>query len=167
MKTHQLKNKGWTKEEITEAQSLLEKAKYHDVFFSKIVFWSALLVIVLGNMALSLVLVPFLLIFKTWLLHTLVVILALMMGTIYSFLITDIGYLETKHHVLASILVPVIALVNLVAVVIASNSFARDISAGIADIRQPHNQWLVAAIFVVAFILPFLMHRLWKFVKTE
>src|SRR3989344_9432680 len=161
MKTIQLKNKGWTKDEITEAKSILDKARHHDLFFSKIVFWSALFVVVLGNIALSLILIPFLIIFQTWLLHVLIVIIALMMGAIYSFLITDIGYLETKHHVAASILVPVIALINLVVIVIISNNFAREISAT----KQPYNQWLMAAIFAVAFILPFLLHRLWGLIK--
>ena len=163
MNRQQLKVQGWTKDEISEAQSILEKARQHDVFFSKIVFWSALFVIVLGNIALSMILIPFLIIFQTWLLYIIIVITALMMGAIYSFLITDIGHLETKHHVAASIIVPVIALVNFVVIVIVSNNFAKEISST----KDPYNQWLVATIFAVDFILPFLGQRLWDLVKKE
>ena len=162
MKT-KLIEKGWTKDEIAEAQSLLNKAKTHDLFFSKIVFWSALFVVVLGNLALSMILIPFLVIFQSWALHVIIIIVALMMGAIYSFLITDIGHLETKHHIAASIIVPVIALINLVVIVLVSNNFAKEIGTG----KEPHNQWLVAAIFTVAFILPFLFHRLWNVVRKE
>ncbi len=162
MKPEQFKKKGWSKDEIQKAQSLLEKARYHDLFFSKIVFWSALLVIVFGNMVLSLILIPFLVIFKPWMLNTLVVIVAFMMGSVYSFLITDIGYLETKHHLLAGIIIPVIAIINFIVIVIVSNSFLKG-----DTVKIPLNQWLVSLIFAVAFILPFLVHRLWKIVKSD
>jgi predicted membrane protein len=161
MKKEHLQKRGWTPDEIKEAESLLEKAKNHDIHFSKIVFWSALFVVVLGNLALSLILIPFLLIFKPWVLHTIVIILGLMMGSIYSFLVTDIGHLERKHHVFAAIFVPVIAIINLVVIVITANSFIRE------TVKEPQNQWIVAAIFVVSFILPFLIHRLRNLIKKK
>ncbi|MBI4983179.1 hypothetical protein HZC32_00855 [Candidatus Woesearchaeota archaeon] len=67
-----LKDKGWSEQEIRKAESILEKAEWHDVFFSKIAFWTALAVIVFANIAVSLILIPFLVFFESWILYSIV-----------------------------------------------------------------------------------------------
>ncbi|HLC52468.1 MAG TPA: hypothetical protein VJI98_04455 [Candidatus Nanoarchaeia archaeon] len=158
-----LNQKGWTKEEIQEAQSVLDRAKHHDVHFSKIVFWSALLVIILGNITVSLILLPFLIVFNSWILYSVVVIIALVMGSLYSFLIMDIGHLEKKHHILATIIIPIIAFSNLLVIVLISNTYMSEL----AITNTPHNQWIVSAVFVVAFAIPFTCHTIWKLAQKQ
>lgn len=160
-KRQDLKKEGWTKEEIKEAQEVLDRAKHHDVHFSKIVFWSALLVIILGNIVVSLILLPFLIVFHTWILYSVVTLIALVMGSLYSFLIMDIGHLERKHHILASIIVPVIGLFNFLIIVLVSNTYIAKLPFN----NTPHNQWVVSIIFAVAFIIPFAGHKIWKLTR--
>ena len=49
-KKEELLNKGWHEAEVKKAESILEKTEHQDVFLSKIVFWSALIVIVFANL---------------------------------------------------------------------------------------------------------------------
>ena len=156
MKKTKLKEKGWSDEEIKHAQKVLERSEKHDVFFSKIVFWSALLVTIFANVLVSLILIPFLIVLNQWVLYSLIILLGGTIGFLYNFLITDIGHLEKKHHILASIIIPVIALANLVVMVIFSNRFIADLNIN----NPPHNPWIVSAVFIVAFIIPYLVDRI-------
>ena len=161
LKTTLLKEKGWTEQEIERAKNIIEKHEWHDVFFSKIVFWSALLVTIFANLLVSLILIPFLIVLNEWVLFSVVALLGLMIGFVYNFLITDIGHLEKKHHVWAGIILPIITLANLAVMVIYSNRFITELK-----VNNPlHNPWLIAGLFSIAFILPFLIARFRKMLK--
>jgi len=146
----ELKEKGWDTREITWAEEVLERSTRHDIFLSTLVFWSALIVIIFANFVVSFVLVPFLVVFNKITLYSIVILLAGVVGFLYNFLVTDIGHLETKHHVLAGIIVPIIALANMIVVVLVSNKFIESVE--IQNI--PHNPYSIAIVFAVAFILP-------------
>lgn len=154
----ELKQKGWREEELIRAEAILDKATKHDIFFSKIVFWSALVVIVFANLLISLILIPFLIALYDVVLYAIVAVLGLVIGFLYNFLITDIGLLETKHHRAASIIIPIIAMGNVVVMVLTANRFIENIQIN----NQPHNPWIVAAIFGGAFILPYIVDQIRK-----
>ncbi len=150
--------KGWTAEEIKKAEAILDKTEPHHIFFSKITFWSALVVIIFANLLVSLVLIPFLIVLNQWILYFTIIILAGVIGFLYNFLILDLGYLEKKHHLLAGIIVPLLALANIVIMVLVSNRFIADLK-----IRTPlHNPWLIGLVFALAFITPYLIARIRK-----
>lgn len=152
----ELKEKGWSEEELRKAETALERAEKHDVHFSKIVFWSALVVIIFANLVVSLILIPFLIVLNQLVLYAIVVLLAGTIGFLYNFLVTNIGHLERKHHLWAGVLVPLIALANVVVMVLVSNRFITDL-----QVNNPlHNAWLTALVFAVAFILPYAAGRL-------
>lgn len=154
----ELRQKGWREEELARAEAILNKVTQRDIFFSKIVFWSALLVIVFANILVSAILIPFLIALYDLALYAIVTLLGLAIGFLYNFLITDIGLLETKHHRAASIIIPIIAMGNIVIMVITSNRFIESIKLN----NQPHNPWIVALIFAGAFILPYIVDQIRK-----
>lgn len=154
-KKEELLKKGWTEEEIKKAEAMLEKTEHHDIFFSKITFWSALVVIIFANILVSLVLIPFLIVFNKWILYFTVIVLAGIIGFLYNFLILDIGHLEKKHHLLAGIIVPVLALTNMVLMVLVANKFIADLKVE----NVPHNPWVIGVVFMAAFIIPYLVDR--------
>ena len=123
----------------------------HDVFFSKIVFWSALLVIVFANLLVSLPLIPFLIALNSIVLYSIVALLGATIGFLYNFLITDIGLLEKKHHRATSIIVPLIGVANVVVMVLVSNKFIESLKLN----NPPHSPWFIALAFCAAFILPY------------
>jgi len=151
-----LQEKGWNENEIKKAERILEKEEKHDTHFSKIVFWSALVVIIFANLLVSLILIPFLIVLNKWLLYTTIVILAGTVGFLYNFLITDIGHLEKKHHLTAAIIIPILALANMTIMVFVSNRFIRDLKVD----NVQHNIWITAIVFAVAFILPYLLDQI-------
>jgi hypothetical protein len=139
-----LLKKGWHVKELRNATEILERSTPHDKHISKIVFWSALVVTIIGNIIASLVLIPFLAVFTTPTLYFFVGILAFFIGFLYNFLIQDIWHLKRSHHIIGGILLPLIAIVNIVIVVLIANSLK----------SNSHNPWIVAIIFASAFILP-------------
>lgn len=152
----ELRQKGWCEEDLVKAEAILDKATKNDVFFSKIVFWSALIVIVFANLLVSVILIPFLITLYDLVLYAIVAVLGLAIGFLYNFLITDIGLLETKHHRIASIIIPIIAMGNVIVMVLTANRFIADIQIN----NQPHNPWMVAAVFSGAFILPYVVDQI-------
>ncbi len=152
----ELLQKGWRQQDLVKAEAILDRATKHDIFFSKIVFWSALVVIVFANLLISIVLIPFLLALYDWALYGIVTVLALCIGFLYNFLVNDIGLLETKHHRLASIIVPIVGMGNVVIMVLTSNRFIESLKLN----YSPHNPWLVAVIFGVSFILPYAVDQI-------
>ncbi len=151
-----MQQKGWDDAEIKKAEAALERDLRYDVHFSRIVFWSAIIVIVFANILVAGVLIPFLIALNQGVLYSAVIILAGTVGFLYNFLITDIGHLERKHHVLAGILIPIVALGNIVVVVIFSNKVIQD--AQIPNV--PHDPYVIGIVFAVAFILPYVIDRL-------
>lgn len=151
-----LQEKGWNDADIVKAEQTLARDLRYDVHFSRIVFWSAIIVIVFANIIVAGVLIPFLIALNQGVLYSAVIILAGTVGFLYNFLITDIGHLQKKHHVLAGILIPIVALGNIVVVVIFSNKVIED--AQIPNVQ--HDPYVVGVVFAVAFILPYVIDRL-------
>lgn len=151
-----LKQKGWNEREIAKAERLVNVPRPHDTHFSKIVFWSALVVIIFANFIASLVLIPFLIVFHDVLLYSIIILLAGSIGFLYKLLITDIGHLEQKHHIWASIIIPLIAAANMIVVVLVANQFIAEVE----DASALQNPWLIAATFSIVLIIPYLLHLL-------
>jgi hypothetical protein len=156
IKKKELQEKGWTEKEIRNTENILDEEKAYDAHFSKIVFWSALIVIIFANLIVSLVLIPFLIVLNKWVLFTTVILLAGTVGFLYNFLINDIGHLQRRHHVLAAIIIPILTLANMITMVLVSNRFIRDLNVD----NVQHNPWVVAIVFAVAFILPYVFDKL-------
>ncbi|MFH1682184.1 MAG: hypothetical protein ABIA37_00145 [Candidatus Woesearchaeota archaeon] len=155
-KRAELLRKGWGEEELKKAEAILEKTATQELFFSKIIFWSALVVIIFANLIISLVLVPFLIVLNQWALYFTVIILAGVIGFLYNFLVLDMGHLEKKHHLMAGIIIPVLALANMIIMVLVSNRFIAEL-----DLHNvPHNPWMIGLVFAAAFITPYLIDKL-------
>ncbi len=152
----ELVQKGWDEGELLKAEQILDRATQHDIFFSKIVFWSALVVIVFANLLVSLLLIPFLIALNSAVLYGIVAVLALTIGFLYNFLITDIGLLEKKHHRTAGVIIPFIAMANVVIMVLVSNKFIESLKLN----NPPQNPWLVAIVFGIAFIAPYVVDQM-------
>ena len=80
-------NKEWTTRRLEKAEKILTTTHVHEPFFSQIVFWSAILVIVIGNLIMSIALIPFLTVLNKWFLDMIIIVLGLVMGILFNFLI--------------------------------------------------------------------------------
>src|SRR3989338_3909642 len=149
--------------EIQRAQAILSETQHHDVHFAKIVFWTAMVVVIFANLMVSLVLIPFIVVFQSWALYLVVVLLAGSIGFLYNYLITYIFHLERHHHVLASIIIPIIALANMLITVTISNRFIMELKIP----NAAHNPWMVSIVFMAAFILPFVFDQMKRAYHTR
>ncbi|NQV91996.1 hypothetical protein HQ489_05990 [Candidatus Woesearchaeota archaeon] len=155
-KRSELIEKGWTEQELRKAEKILEGHLEQNNQFSKIVFWSALVVIIFANLAVSLVLVPFLILFSAIVLYSVIILLGISFGFLYNHLISSIGTMHQKHHLLTNILVPIIAILNIVVVVFATKFFINKLESH--PVTQ--NPLIVGIVFAVAFVVPYAILKL-------
>ena len=164
----QLKTKGWSEEDIIKAQEIIEARHRMDKSRSiptanRIVFWTIFVVIILANFLVSLTLIPFLLVLNKTGLDFIIVVIGLGFGLLFSFL-TNISNVDRKHHIIAGIAIPIIALLNFLLMAYLANvmnSFLK-----LTEVRQ--NPVTISAVYVIAFIAPFLIDlAIKKYIKEE
>ena len=159
-----LMKKGWGKEDIVKAEDIIASRNVHDksrstVFAIRVIFWSILFVMIIGNALVSFVLIPLLLVFNKLAMDIFVIVIGFTIGLLFNFLIWDVGeYLTKKHHLTAAILIPLLGVINLHAVVRISNS-VNDVFQ-ITEVRG--DPLVVGALYVIAFLAPYLFTLFYK-----
>ncbi len=154
----QLRKKGWNDREVQRVEMTVNVPRPYDVHFSKIVFWSAFIVIIIANLIVSLVMIPFFIILPAWILYCIIVLLAGSIGFLYNLLIMDIGHLERRHHRLAALFIPLLTAANFVVMVLTANRFIVETQAQATQ----QNPWIIAVLFAGVFILPYLVRILFS-----
>ena len=152
-----MKERGWSEEDIRKTEGIIEKRKREDKSrtlpsMNRVLYWSAVIVIVLGNFIISMFLIPFLLVLKRLSLDIIIVTIAFAFGLLFNLLILDIEHMERKHHLITLIIVPFIALINFIVMVNIANSLGE--AMNLPFTRE--NPYFIGLIYVAAFVLPFL-----------
>jgi len=164
MELKKLRAKGWSKEEIDDAikriHSEHKKEKHHEYYehHSTLLYWTTLLVLLISNMLVAVVLIPFLVVINTGLIYFIVGMFGFVFGILFNHLVRDIEHLEPHHHALAAIFIPVVAIINLFAIVPVTNGVRILLNTGSLE-----NPLVVAAAYVLMFILPYI----WTSVKER
>ena len=148
-----LKAKGWEAKEIRRVKRVFKKAQENKSKRVKVlgefIYWFVLLIAIFGNLVVSIALVPFLLELNNVLLYAVIVLLALVFGALFDLLIRDIEALEGKHIIVAGIFIPLLAVMNIFYVTKFVNFVSDKWSLGVN-----HNPWIIAVLYVGAFVLP-------------
>ncbi|MCX8146963.1 MAG: hypothetical protein N3D84_00670 [Candidatus Woesearchaeota archaeon] len=139
------------------------KAEKHLEFkkrFNFTVYWTVLLVLTIGNFLISVILIPFLLVFKPVHLALIVSILGIIFGLMFNLIIRDIEHIEKEHHLIAAIFIPSIALINIFVMVNIANNLA-------ARLKLPahENAFLISLLYVIVFIIPYVFSEIKDFLK--
>ena len=157
-----LREKGWTQEEIDHAVAIIDESKKHKpkitVVLDQLVYWIALILAIIGNIVLSVVLIPFLLVLNNIQLYIFVVILASSFGLLFSQILKDIEGLDKKHHVIAGIFIPALALINVYVMVNLANYLDKIFKLS----KVEHNPVLISIVYVVFFIFPYIFRLIAK-----
>ena len=155
-----LLEKGWTEEDINKAIQIIEAAKEKKSraikIIDSIVYWAVLLVTIVGNLILSIILIPFLLTLSHFQLYLIIVIIAVTFGFLFDLLIRDIENLEQKHYIIAGVFIPALAIINVFFMVKFANHITRVMR--ISNIQ--HNPLIVGIIYTFAFIMPYMINKL-------
>ena len=150
-----MKAKGWSKKEIDDAikkmHSPKKKHKEYAVYSSSILYWTTLLVLLVSNLLVAIVLIPFLVVIDSGFIYLIIALLGFVFGILFNHLIRDIEHLERHHHVAATVFIPLVAVLNLFAIIPVTNTVRMLLELG--PIQSPV---VIAATYVCAFILPYL-----------
>lgn len=157
-KTHNLIDrlieKGWKKKDITRTLKIIEKAKENKhpkiKLLDKAVFWFSLLLAVIGNLVISIALIPELLVLNGAQLYAIIITLGAAFGLLFELLIRSIE-LQAKHHLFIGIIIPLSALISFI---IVSNNMKK-----IVGIENPNNPLLVGAVYTISFIMPYAIYH--------
>lgn len=152
-----LRDRGWSKREIDQANRIFSKAKKKKSRFVLVPTWLIILLIfaiaIAGNIAISFFFVPLLIVLESSLLFLLLIItVALTMGVIFVTLINGAENIERKHHMFFATIMPATAVINFYFIVISSNKVVDQLA-----IHKIHQDPLVISIiYTVTFLLPYL-----------
>lgn len=122
---------------------------------SKIVYWLALLVTIIGNLIISAALIPFLIVMKDVQLYLIIIILGIAFGLLFDLLLRDIENIDIKHHVIAAIFIPGMAIVNLFIITNLANRLIEVLE--VANVK--HNPIMISIVYIIAFMIPYLISK--------
>jgi hypothetical protein len=154
-----LLEKGWSEQDINKAIQIIEAAKENKTSRTKlidsIVYWAVLIVTIIGNLILSIILIPFLLALSKIQLYVIILIIAVTFGFLFDLLIRDIEHLEQKHHIIAGLFIPALAIINVFFMV----RFANHLMGVMRLSNVQQNPLVVGFVYTIAFILPYLVNK--------
>ena len=113
-------------------------------------YWVMLVLAIVGNFILSVAIVPFLLVLKGTTLYLSLFMIALSFGILFSFLLHSIQKIGLRKHILATVFIPALALINVAIFAILSNKLIELLHLS----TPPHNPWFIGAVYVLGYVLP-------------
>jgi len=154
-----LLEKGWTEEDINKAIQIIESAKEKKPpaikFIDSIVYWAVLIVTIVGNIILSIILIPFLLTLNHIQLYLIICTIAATFGFLFDLLIRDIENLEQKHYIIAGIFIPSMAIIDVFFMVQFANYLTNIMQLSTIQ----HNPLIVGVFYTASFIAPYLINK--------
>lgn len=151
--------KGWSEEELRHANGVWE-AKKHEKHFAInyldfIIHWIFFVIIVAGNMVVSAVVVPLLVIFPNPGIYAVLLVLGVMFGLLVEQVIKHIDHqLGPHHHFILGIIIPFIAVVSLFLII----TYSMGELPNIFDVTR--HPWTMGFIYAVAFVLPYAIGKM-------
>ncbi|MBW3019357.1 hypothetical protein KY329_04200 [Candidatus Woesearchaeota archaeon] len=115
-----------------------------------LLYWTILILSIVGNFLISIVLVPFLVALQGWLLYITVFGIAATFGYMFTFILRSIEQLHPRQKVLAKLLIPAIALINVTIITLLSNRLILLLQVA----TEFHNPLIVGITYVVGYSLP-------------
>ncbi len=127
----------------------LRKHKYLENH--NVTFWMALVVILVSNLVVSVVLIPFLIILENVPLYILIILFGLMFGSLFKLTLDSIGNFESKHRYIASFFIPALAIINIAVITTLSNKMVE-----LLELTTTQNPVVLGLLYALAFITPFI-----------
>jgi len=147
-------HKEWSADLAAKTEQILKRAEQRKPqwvkHLDKTLFWVLLLTAIVGNFIISVVLVPFLLIMKGPSLYFSLFFIGASFGWIFSFILHSLERIERHQHIINSIFIPCLALINVGIFAVLSNKLII-----LLDLTTPpHNPFFVGGFYVLGYVLP-------------
>jgi hypothetical protein len=127
----------------------------------ELTFWMSITILVTCNFFLSIVLIPFLLVAPTEFIVLFTIALGILLGLIFNHVLADLEHIEPHHHLFAMVLLPLIAIMNIVIVVHLSTFLAHALSLSIT-----HQPWYIGILYGAAILLPSILSTVRQHAKS-
>lgn len=150
-----MKPKPWTDAQATmEILAHAEASKPSTTrFIESIAFWMALIIAIAGNLIISVIMVPFLLLLKGIGLYFTIFIVGGAFGLLFNVLIGYIEKLGQGQHIIAGAFIPALAVINIWLITKLSNQ----LELLLALPTPAHNPITTSLTYVIAFTLPYII----------
>ena len=141
-----------TAEPGSEDHRLKKDDSYYQTTYAshRFLYWTGLAFLLIINFLIAIVLLPLILIMKGSLVYIIVGGIGLLFGLIFDFLVKDLEHLERSHHLFAALLIPIIAIMNLVIISFVSKNVGHILGVKIAE-----NPLIASSVYLLAFMGPF------------
>ncbi len=147
-------HKEWSPELAVRTEEILRHAEQRKPGWIRNIdgalYWVLLIIAILGNFIVSVVLVPFLLILKGAALYFSLFFIGASFGWLFSFILHNLEKLQSNQHIIASVFIPCLALINVGIFAVLSNKLIILLKLT----TPPHNPFLVGAAYVFGYVLP-------------
>ncbi|MEA2036454.1 MAG: hypothetical protein U9O94_03030 [Nanoarchaeota archaeon] len=157
-----LLRKGYSKKEAQRTVDIIKKTKQKKSslikFLDSSAYWVLLAVALIGNLVISIILIPFLLTLRKIPLYIIIAVLAALFGFLFHQLIREIEFLESRHYLIAWIFIPIFAVISVYYAVLFTNNLLGSLKLSLA----PNSPLIISVIYAFAFILPYTMRNLSK-----
>lgn len=163
-----LKERGWDEKDIERTVSVFEqdqKTEKSEVFSRKmnpLIYWLVLLVAIIGNLIVSVAMIPFLLVIGTVELYFFIALMGFIFGLLFNLLLGTLEHLEAKHHIMAGVFIPALAIINVYMMVTIANSLS-----GLIQVNIHQNALFVGIVYVLAYSAPYGYTKLKEYRKPN
>ncbi len=159
--------KGWHPHEVSKLNRVLEygESKKSSLVkgFDSFIFWIVLAVAVFENIVLPVALIPLIALTPFWLYYPVAVILAVIFGYFFVFLIGDLDNIKRSHHIFSFVIITIVAVLN----VYFSTHYANHIIVSIGEKNSPESPLLLALVFTLSFFIPYIIAFTRKVFKVK
>ena len=138
--------------EIAIMQSIAQKKSGVEQKMQHFVAMTAMLLLIFTNILGAVLLIPFLLFFEGNAQYAIVGMFAIGFGLIFNFMIHSIEHLGDRHHLIAGIVVPTFALLDLIILFTLLEKIKE-----VLKVQTEYNYGLIIVLFVVAFLVPYII----------
>ena len=149
-----LQAKGWSEQEIEHAKEILQEAenKKHPkiVLLEKALYWMLLFIVLVGAIAGTWLIQPFLIFVSIGGAIFIIFIFGLIFGTLASILMKDVEDLELHHHLIISLVIPFSAIITSILITKQAKEAAQ-----LLNITTQHNPIILGIIYSIGSLIPF------------
>jgi cation transport ATPase len=149
-------------EEIINSKKLKEKYSIYNKHSQNVFNLITLVVISLASMITTLVTMPFMLFFNSYLMYGFILLIGLIFGLIFSFMVIDLKHIERKGHLFLSILVPIIAILNIIIMIFMAKHLTTKF-----NLTFEHNPFILATLYLLGYVIPYLFFSLLIYVRQK
>jgi len=153
-----LRKKGWSEEDIQKTIKILMEPT-QNTKTTKILYWIALLSLLIGSLFVSIIIIPFLMLINNALVYIIIFTLALSFGALFNSLLQEIeSFGET--YIMTNLFIPAIAVINAIFMHNLAIFLIKTINL------KTVNPTTIVVTYAFFFILPFLISKIKENIKV-